>query len=107
MLALKGFAIAKRNKDKDAYDIVWLLNAWPDGPVGAARDARKSPIVAYPNAVAGLAQLRQAFQSENHEGPMRYARFFLTASGQDDVRLRYARYAYGTVQEFFRAWDSH
>ena len=36
-LAAKAAALQGRDKPKDAYDIVWLLEAWPGAPLGRPR----------------------------------------------------------------------
>lgn len=38
-IVLKIFAVRGRMNDKDAYDLVWVLTHWPDGPAGAAEVA--------------------------------------------------------------------
>jgi len=39
-LVAKGAAPVGRDKPKDAYDIVWLLENWPGGPEAAAATVR-------------------------------------------------------------------
>ena len=108
MLVLKGFALKNRLKDKDAFDIVWLLRHWPDGPVGAARAARASVVADSPHVGDAFAILRECFASHDREGCVRYATFELgprpTVPRED--RLRLARDAQGTVARFLQAWDT-
>lgn len=42
LLALKAFALVGRDKDKDAYDIVWTLNAWGAEALRVDRQAARS-----------------------------------------------------------------
>jgi hypothetical protein len=104
-LVLKAFALRDRVKDKDAYDVVWLLNAFPGGPAGAAAAARSSPVADGPDVVVAIAILRERFGSVDSAGSARYANYFL--GGNDDAaegRTRLRRDAHGTVQEFLRNW---
>ncbi|HEY9449785.1 MAG TPA: hypothetical protein VIQ60_08520 [Gemmatimonadaceae bacterium] len=105
LLVLKSIALHERDKDKDAYDIVWTLNAYRDGPPSVAKAARQSPIVE--DAVVGEAidLLRSNFRTYEHAGPAKYARFEIADPGDGDERDRLRRYAHGTVAAFLRAWD--
>lgn len=99
-LAAKAEALQGRNKPKDAYDIVWLIEAWPDGPLGAARAVQASPVFAHPDFARALAILGDQFRDLDHAGARAYARFM--DSGSDDLDLL-ARRAVGAVAEFLRA----
>ena len=109
LLALKGFAIRGREKDKDPYDVVWLLNAWDGGPEAAGTCARRSPVAEHPHAIEGLEIVRSTFAEVTDEGSMRYARFHVGRASEDseteDRRMRLARDAQGTVRAFFDGWD--
>jgi hypothetical protein len=106
LLALKSFALQERDKDKDAYDIVWTLNAYPDGPRGVAVAARTSPLVGEAAVVEAIDLLRANFKTHEHSGPSKYARFEVGDTVDTDVRDRLRRYALGTVAQFLGAWDS-
>jgi hypothetical protein len=105
-LVLKTFALVTRDKEKDAYDIVWTLNAFgSQGPVSAADAAVESPIVNDPLVAEAVELLDQRFSDIEAQGPSNYARFFV--GGRDDAgdqRMRLRREAHGTVQEFLRRW---
>jgi hypothetical protein len=77
-IVLKALALHNRDKDKDAYDIVWTLNAFENGPASAA-DA------------AGCAL---------------YARFEVGEEADDDRRLVLQRYANATVRNFLTTWEA-
>jgi len=107
-VVLKSFAIRGRGKDKDAFDLIWLLMNWPGGPDSAARAARLSPVVNRPDVEIGLGYLREAFSDIGQHGCVRYAKFRMS-SGQfgdsDETRVRYCRDAQGAVHRFLREWD--
>ncbi len=52
-LVLKAFAIEERDKAKDSYDVVWILNAFKEGPQPAVTIARsrsegiQTPVAGY------------------------------------------------------------
>ena len=70
-----GFFVAKigalvgRDKPKDAYDIVWLLEAWPGGPEGAAAAVRESVAFWRPDVQAALGRLATEFADASRVGP--------------------------------------
>lgn len=105
-LVLKAFALVDRDKEKDAYDIVWTLQAFPEaGPASAAEVAAKSPIVDRQEVAEAMSILDERFSELDRQGPSNYARFFL--GGRDDaeeVRTRLRRDALGTVQAFLTRW---
>ncbi len=105
LLVLKSFALDERDKDKDAYDIVWTLNAYREGPSSVAEAARRSPVVNETTVGEAIDLLRSHFRTHEHTGPARYARFEIAGSEDGDERDRLRRYAHGTVAAFLRAWD--
>lgn len=106
LLVLKSIALQERDKDKDAYDIVWTLNAYREGPQSVAAAARTSPVAADPTVVEAIDLLRVNFKTFEHAGPSKYARFELGETDDADARDRLRRYAQGTVAQFLSAWDS-
>ncbi len=105
-LVLKAFALVTRDKEKDAYDIVWTLQAYGEaGPVSAADAAVQSPIVDREEVAEAMAILDERFAELDRQGPSNYARFFL--GGRDDAdeeRTRLRRDARGTVQTLLARW---
>lgn len=99
-LCLKSDALMRRNKPKDAYDIVWTIDAL--GPDDASAYVAHSPLVAGPFADEVKGQLRRLitdqFRDERSVGPIQYATFL-------ELRLDEAvpRHAVGTLHAFDRA----
>jgi hypothetical protein len=106
-LVLKTFALVTRDKEKDAYDIVWTLNAFGDqGPVSAAETAATSVIADHELVAEAVGLLGEHFSDIEAQGPSNYARFFLGGRNDaEDERARLRREAHGTVQEFLRRWN--
>ncbi|PSL38144.1 hypothetical protein CLV49_1758 [Labedella gwakjiensis] len=97
-LAAKADAIRQRDKPKDAYDIIWLLESWPGGAAGAARSFAARP--AYSAEVReSIKQLGDLFADVDSVGARSYAQFVSQPGGQD----RAARQAQGAVAEFLSA----
>lgn len=105
MLVLKSLALQERDKDKDAYDIVWTLSAYGGGPANVAEAARRSPIVDRAEVGEAIELLRSNFRTHEHAGPSRYARFELGDSGDSDTRDRLRRFAHGAVVAFLSGWS--
>jgi hypothetical protein len=105
MLVLKSLALQERDKDKDAYDIVWTLSAYGGGPSSVAEAARRSPIVDRADVAEAIELLRSNFRTHEHAGPSRYARFELGDSGDSDTRDRLRRFAHGAVVAFLSGWS--
>lgn len=107
LLVLKAFALQEREKDKDAYDVIWLLRSHQGGPRGAAQAAALSPIVDSPEVAAAIEVLRSVFRTHEHSGPSQYARFLADDINDLDDRVRLQRLAHGTMNEFLAHWDSN
>ena len=99
-LCLKADAIMRRDKPKDDYDVVWVLDAL--GPDAASDMVRASPLLAGPFAEEVRAQLRllidDQFRDEASVGPTAYSTF-LEADPAESAR----RHALGTVAALGRA----
>lgn len=104
-LILKAFAIDERDKAKDSYDVVWILNAYKQGPGSAVEDIAKSPVIGHPDVPVAVNLLRTHFQTPEHRGPSQYAIFELREDNEED-RARLRRFAHGTLVEFLRQWDA-
>lgn len=110
LLMLKGLAMRDRSKDKDPFDIVWLLSAYPGGPVAAATHVRASHIAGEADLFEAVGWIRNKFASVENEGPAAYARFISGMRPPDhgaesDAMMRLRRDALGTVQAFLVEWD--
>lgn len=101
-LCLKADAIMRRDKPKDAYDVVWLINAI--GPVQAARRIAESALLAGDLAGEVLHQLSRLvndqFRDLDAAGPAMYVSFL--GINQSDAERRHA---HGTVAALGRALD--
>lgn len=97
-LAAKVDALRQRNKNKDAYDIVWIIESWPQGQAGLAPVIRNSAIFSEPDFQAALVALKQEFESLDSAGARKYARFF-GDEGADMDQL--ARRAAGAIKVLF------
>jgi hypothetical protein len=96
-IAAKVAALRGRDKPKDAYDIVWLVEAWPDGPRGAARSVRQSPIFDHEDMRRAIGVLEDQFRDIDRAGARAYARFMNEPDMEADVL---ARHAVGAVGQF-------
>ncbi len=95
-VAMKAHAINLRAKDKDAYDLVYVLRHYGDGTV-ADVVARYVAFAEVDEAKQALDILRADFASEKHLGAVRAARF---RAGRPDPALQAD--AFGYVQEFLK-----
>lgn len=99
-LCLKSDAIMRRNKPKDAYDVVWTLDAL--GPDIAADRVALSPLLGGEFAEELVAQLRHLvadqFRDIDSVGPTEYAVFL-----EAEARELEQRHALGTVMAFGQA----
>lgn len=106
---LTGFLVAKtaalhnRDKPKDAYDIVWLLENWPGGAEGAAAAVIGSGLMERTDVTESLRRLKAEFAGTDRLGPASYVRFMASGGALADERLRLARQAMGAVSEFAAA----
>jgi len=98
-LCLKADAIMRRDKPKDAYDVVWLIAGL--GPDVAAERCSSSPLMGGPyheDAVAQLRRLARQFAELDSIGPQSYVAFMNRGPAEND-----GRFAAGAVAEFFAA----
>ena len=96
-VAMKVDAISGRSKNKDPYDLVWLLDAWSGGAEGAAEEVRRSRIWGRAELSAALSRLERQFASIDDAGPRQYAEFM---AGPD--RDLDARHAVASIAAFLR-----
>jgi hypothetical protein len=93
-LCLKTDAIMRRDKPKDAYDVVWLTDAL--GPDQAAEAIAASPLLASQSATEVITQLSRLigdqFRDTEAAGPAMYADFLET-----QPRDRELRHAHGSI----------
>jgi hypothetical protein len=101
-LVSKTDALERRDKTKDAYDIVWLCECWPGGQAALAVDLRASARFSDPKATAGLERLKAAFADRDQIGPRQYADFMV-----EENRERSALRAVGAVAQLFKELTRH
>ena len=96
-LCLKADAIMRRDKPKDAYDVVWVIAAL--GAEAAAMLVAESPLIAGDFAAEVRAQIRRLhdqFESIESVGPRAYADFL-----HQPERAQARLFAMGAVGRFW------
>ena len=73
LLAMKGYAIEKRLKPKDAYDIYYSIRNFPGGIAALAAATR--PLLAVESARTGFLHILEKFRHLNDFGPTNVRRF--------------------------------
>jgi hypothetical protein len=72
-VVMKALAFHIRGENKDAYDLVYVLRNFGDGPGAVA--ARLTPLAGEPEALEAKRHLSEDFESVGHIGPLRAAEF--------------------------------
>jgi hypothetical protein len=67
LLAMKGFAVKGRHKQKDSYDIYYCIRNYPGGPPALANECR--PLLAIHNALKGFRAIAEKFDKRDGYGP--------------------------------------
>jgi hypothetical protein len=98
-LAAKADALRRRNKNKDAYDIVWLVESWNGGQVALAREIKGTRIASDDEFISALRILTEEFSSIDSAGAIKYSRFMADDSPSRD---RLARRAVGALEALLR-----
>jgi hypothetical protein len=73
LLAMKGFAITKRHKQKDAYDIYYCVRNYSGGHKALAKDCL--PLLGTASGKEGYACIAEKFASPNGYGPSSVRKF--------------------------------
>jgi hypothetical protein len=92
-LVMKSSALESRVKEKDAYDIWFILANYPGGAAAVAEEF--APFATHGLVLEAAAILENKFASPEHFGPVSVA-LFLEAEGEEAERIR--RDAYERVQ---------
>lgn len=92
-------ALVGRDKPKDAYDIVWLIENWTGGASGLAEEISGSAIFARDDVRSSFARLFDEFATAESLGPASYVRFQRDSTMDGDDLARLARMAVGAVAE--------
>ncbi len=96
-LVTKGLALKGRYKEKDAYDIYFVLRHYRGGPKKAAEEMRgfvNESVVA-----EALEEIRDKFRNVRSEGPFQVAYFL--APEDERLRERIQGEAYAVLRTFF------
>ncbi len=96
-LATKGLALKGRYKEKDAYDIYFVLRHYGGGPRKAADEVRS--FVDESVVAEALEEIREKFRSARSEGPFQVAYFL--APEDERLRERIQGEAYAVLRTFF------
>ncbi|MCA0329541.1 MAG: hypothetical protein LCI03_06495 [Actinobacteria bacterium] len=104
---LKTLVFQDRHENKDAYDLVYCLLNYGEGPDDAGRVASGSQIATDTQTVAALALLADRFASPDHDGPRAYSAFL--EDGDDEAAARRRQEAVSVVRDFLEAMaqESH
>jgi hypothetical protein len=100
-LGTKGIALGERFKQKDAYDIVSVIDNYGEG-VGEISPLVR-PFASQPLVAESLQTISEKFRTERSEGPVWYGEFL---GGDRDSQLRSSQRAYQLVHEFARLLHS-
>ena len=102
LLAMKGYAIAQRHKQKDAYDIYYCVRNYPGGPEALANDCR--PLLDHPNAKQGYTFIAEKFADPEGYGTTSVRKFVEeTDLLGDRTADQWQTDAFGQVNAFLKA----
>jgi hypothetical protein len=97
-LAAKADALQRREKNKDAYDIVWLVESWPGGQPAFAAELQRS--VVFGELAPALSVLATEFATIDSAGAVKYGRFMARDTAGSDF---HARRAIGAIRALLAA----
>lgn len=99
---LKVLAFQDRHENKDAYDLIYCLLNFGDGPEDAGRTAANSAIYDAAQVQEAMRLLAERFAVAENDGPHAYANFLVEGSDRDEpARLR--QEAVAVVRAFLAA----
>lgn len=96
---LKILAFQDRHENKDAYDLIYCLLNFAEGPHDAGNAAGQSAIRDDAQVRQALQLLAERFESANHDGPHAYAAF-LADDGDEEAAARLRQEAVAVVRAF-------
>lgn len=97
-LIMKSYALANRDKPKDAYDICYCLDNYPGGLNKLAANWKKR--VGKKDVRKAVEILKEKFAAVDSYGPAQVVEFHNSAS--DEEREQQARRAFELVRKFLR-----
>jgi hypothetical protein len=102
LLAMKGYAIQNRHKQKDAYDIYYCIRSYPGGPQALAADCK--PLLESADGRQGYAHIAGKFDKEDAYGPTSVRKFVEeTHLLGDRTPDQWQQDAFGQVQAWLKA----
>jgi hypothetical protein len=102
LLAMKGFAVHGRHKQKDAYDIYYCVRNYPGGVEALAAACR--PLLAVDGGEAGYRRIAEKFDTPDGYGPSCVRRFVAESHIQGERTLdQWQQDAFGQVDAWLRA----
>lgn len=101
LLVMKGFAIEKRKKEKDAYDIYYCVRNYPGGFKRLATDC--TPLLERANAKEGYGYIAGKFKSQDEFGPSSVRKFVAdTGILGDRTADQWQADAFGQIQAWLK-----
>jgi hypothetical protein len=102
LLAMKGFALHGRQKNKDAYDVYFCVRNYPGGIEALAKDC--APLLEQEEAKKGYQRINEKFESAEHYGPI-FVREFVKDSAVLDGRTpeQWQQDAFGQIDVWLKA----
>jgi hypothetical protein len=101
ILAMKGFAIAGRHKQKDAYDIYYCVRNYPGGHKALANDC--GPLLDHPSGKKGYSLIAEKFDSPDSYGPTSVRKFVEETDRLDERTAdQWQTDAFGQVNAFLK-----
>jgi hypothetical protein len=102
LLAMKGYAIHNRLKQKDAYDIYYCIRNYPEGIDALAKDCL--PLLNLPSGAAGYGFINEKFDVVNGFGPTCVRNFVQESKILGDrTPDQWQQDAFGQVDAWLRA----
>jgi predicted nucleotidyltransferase len=97
-LIMKSYALANRDKPKDAYDICFCLDNYPGGRNKLAANWKKR--AGKKDIIKAISILKEKFAAVDSYGPGQVVEFYNPANAEEQKRQ--ARRAFELVQEFLK-----
>lgn len=102
LLAMKGYAIQNRHKQKDAYDIYYCIRNYSGGPAALANDC--TPLLDLAEAKQGYANIAGKFDKADAYGPISVRKFVEDTNILENCTPdQWQQDAFGQVQAWLKA----
>ena len=96
---LKVLAFQDRHHSKDAYDLIYTLKNYDNGPKAAGEVAAQSRVRSEASVADALELLQERFESPDNDGPVAYANFLADRDDQEH-KARLRNEAVAVVRQF-------